>query len=332
MVDWNLYDMRLTARGQTSADRQTNYLQEDFEREYTKNPAYTEVIHNGSRQYFLVLRSEVPYRYKLVAPPNTSLLVGDSIVAFGEHWIVFRTRVADTVQITGEMWLCNHLFRWQNFNSDIIERWGVLDDGVYSSTLMGDDSIKSKNKQFKILLPLDDDTRKLYVDKRLAIDKVYDSFGNEILNVYIITGYDSVADNFGTGAHLLTLNIRSDEFLRDKDSIEHLICDYISADTTTTNPELLTCSITGSSYIRLGTNRKYIAKFFDIDGNEVSNITPVWTATPSLSGITAANSGNDFIVTVTDNESLSNQTITISLSDPDGLYNSSSISVDIINL
>lgn len=325
-MSWDLYRTKLYATGETPSERRVNQAKDDFIREAVKNPAYHKALRNGVEQEFLITRSEVPEKYKIVAFPGEDLAVGDEIEVFGEHWIVYQIRVEDTLQKNGIIWLCNHKFRWQNFALDIVEKWGVLDSGVYSTTIRGEAEIKYKDKQFKIILPLDNDTKELYVDKRLAVDKVFDSFGNEILNVYQITGYDAVADSFGKDGHLLTLNVRSDEFNRDLDNVEELICNYKDRSKIQNG---VNCEISGSDFIRIGTNRKYSVIFTNDEGNSVESSNILWTISPDSFGVYLEPDEQYVRIIVPDDESLMGNILNLSASSDIG---SGAINIKIIGL
>lgn len=311
---WELYETKLNAYGNTTRERQLEQAREDFYREAVKNPAYHKALRNGVEEDFLIQRTDKTERFKITAFPGCDLNIGDYIEVWGNVFLVYQTRIQDTLNKTGIIWLCNHKFRWQSYTPEIVERWGILDSGVYSTTIRGEDDIKYKNKQFKMIVPLDEETQKLYVDKRIAVDQMYDKRGNRILNVYQITGYDATGENFGEGSHILYLNLRSDEYDDDKDNYNEVLCDYI-APTDDEEPEEneLVCSIKGSSTIRLGTTRKFTPTFFGDDGAEVEDVTPEWSCDELPEGITATLSGNKFAITVADDPLLINKTVKIYL-------------------
>lgn len=328
---WELYEDKLNAYGKTQKDRQLEQAKEDFLRDAINNPSHFKVKRNGVEEDFLITRSDKTERFKITAFPGNDLNIGDYIEVWGETFLVYETRVQDTLNRTGVIWLCNHLFRWQNFTSDIIERWGILDSGVYSTTIRGETDVRYTNKQFKLLLPLDEDTKKLYIDKRLATDVMYNKNGKEILNVYQITGYDGTSENFGEGSHILYLNLRSDEFNDDIDNLSEKICNYISpTDGSTT--EKLNCSIDGSATIRLGTKRKYSAVFYDTDGNIVEDIIPVWTTSELPEGITLSEKDSKAVFTVVDNVSLLGTIVKLKLTDGEGKYEPAETEIEIIGL
>lgn len=312
---WELYETKLNAYGETTRERQLEQAREDFYREAVKNPAYHKALRNGVEQDFLIQRTDKTERFKITAFPGDDLNIGDYVEVWGETFLVYQTRVQNTLNKTGILWLCNHKFRWQSFTSEIIERWGILDSGVYSTTIRGEDDVKYKNKQFKMIVPLDEDTEKLYVDKRIAVDKMYDKRGNKILNVYQITGYDATGENFGEGSHILYLNLRSDEYNDDTDNYDEVICDYIMpGDVPEPGEDELLCEIKGASSIRIGTTRKYSAVFYDADGEEITGVTPVWSNDELPVGVTVSEAADGrYVIAIDDNTSLIGASIKIHL-------------------
>lgn len=328
---WELYETKLNAYGETTRERQLEQAREDFYREAIKNPAYHKALRNGVEQDFLIQRTDKTERFKITAFPGEDLNIGDYIEVWGETFLVYQTRVQTTLNKTGILWLCNHKFRWQSFTPEIIERWGILDSGVYSTTIRGEDDVKYKNKQFKMIVPLDEETTKLYVDKRIAVDKMYDKRGNKILNVYQITGYDATGENFGEGSHILYLNLRSDEYDDNTDNYDEVICDYIAQGEETEPQESeLACSIKGASAIRIGTNRKYTPVFLDSEGEEISGVTPVWSSDELPNGITSSESGGKLVISVADEVGLIGNSFKIYLT-ADG-YMTASADIEILAL
>lgn len=265
---------------------------ESLRRELMTSVHFMACTRNGHEQSFVVTPSEAYHKYEIEALPDEPLFVGDEIECMNEHWIVVKTRVASPFQTIGLMWLCNYKFRWQSFTPDIVERWGVLDSSVYSTTRDGDGNLVTPDKQFKLYFPKDADTAKLFIDKRLAVEVIYDASGKEVLNVYRITGYDSVSSSYGQGGHLLVLNARSEDYVPSRDSIEEMICDYIAP--SDTQPEW-DGNISGPSQIRAGKTRSYTADF-DVETWSLESDLPGLALTPD--GNTAALSvdlGDDLI-------------------------------------
>jgi len=282
----------------TANEARIREAKESLRRELVTSVHYMSCKRNGVEQGFVVTPSEAYHKYEIEALPDEQLFVGDEIECMNEHWIVVKTRVASPFQTIGLMWLCNFKFRWQNHTPEIIERWGVLDSGVYSTTRDGNGDLVTPDKQFKIYFPKDPDTAKLYIDKRLAVEVIYDANGNEILNVYRITGYDSVSTSYGQGGHLLVLNARSEDYVPGKDNIKELICDYIAPDDV---PPVGGGEITGMRTIRVGGARTYTADF-----NVVS-----WSVSHTMWGVAINGDNHTARLSVDLNDDLVGEIVTI---------------------
>lgn len=330
-MGWGAYEQMLHNTGYSFKERQLCQAREDFYRQAVNNPACQAAKRNGIEQQFLITRTEVPEKYKIVAFPDEDLDVGDYIDVFGERFLVIQSRVQDTLQKNGIMWLCNHKFRWQSFNDTIVERWAVLDSGVYSSTIRGEVMARTVDKQFKLYLPEDSETRKLFIDKRLAAETMCDKDGNTILNVYQITGYDATSESFGANGHLLVCNLRSDEYNRNTDNVTELICDYIE-NNGGSDGVLPVCSITGKESIRLGTTRKYTPTFYTVSGNEQTGIVPLWSFEGIPTHVTTSETNGVLAVNVPDNTELLGKSFNIVLNNDSLSYAQSKITVNIVGL
>lgn len=329
---WGLYDTCLNATGTNTRERAITAAKEAFLRSCVDNPGYNDAAkRNSVAQAFLFDRNDVEYKMNVVAMPGDELYVGDIIEAYGEYWICTRTRVFNEIHTTGLLWLCNHEFVFQNFSSDVIHRWGVLDSGVYSTTIAGDDVIQSADKQYKIYLPYDDATKKIYIDKRIATDVIYNSKGEEILDVYNITGVDAVSSSYGKGGHLFVLNARSGEYNHTTDNVELMLCDYIPPEDEVEEPkEAPKCQIKGRDFIRLGSYRNYEAEFISSDGTTADGIAAAWEVSPSYDGVTvSATEAGKLRVAVADREELIGAKLVVSVQDEAGIFAKAILEVEV---
>lgn len=305
-MDWGLYTRYTEMYGETDKERALNIAIEDFERDAVLSIAYRDdVLRNEKKQRFLVDRTDVPYKIKLVAFPGEDLFVGDEITIGNEHLIVQQTRSLNELQTTGVAWLCNYKFKFQNWSSDVIERWGVLDSGVYSTTLRGEYEVQELAKQFKIYLPYDEDTKKIFVDKRLAVGTRYDHLGKEMLEVYKVTGLNMEARSYGDGGHLLILEVRSDPYSPSMDSLEKMICDYIPPKEDEDFPAV----ISGRNNIALNSRRKYTIDYSSY---------VAWEIKDPFDGVFLTSEGSVAFISVSDTVSAVGRTITLVAKDIDG--------------
>ena len=288
---------------------------------------------NGEVQPMIITGTEVKYKYNVTTMPGDELYPGDIIEANGEHYIVVQTRSESPTYILGLAWLCNAKFRFQNWTPDIIERYGVLDSGVYSTTTGTDGTVTYLKRQFKIYLPSDEDTDKIYIDKRLAVGTMYDQFGNEILEAYVITGRTKFGKGgYGEGAHLLELNAKSSEEVGAKDNVAEMVCDYIAPDDDDedepTPTATLTCVISGRSTIRLGKSRTYSGIFYNEENALVTIDNPQWTM-EAPEGITLAADGATCVVTVPNDDDYVGAEILLILGDGGVNYKNAKMTVEV---
>lgn len=222
---WDIYDDFL---------KQKRYVSKNHNIEYAQNSLYDlanndasfqkDATRNGELQPLLALR-EADNTCKITIMPEDEMFVGDIVGCYGEHWIVVDVYTDEYGITTGTMWLCNHLLKFQNYGSDILETYCVIDDGTYSK--LTQKSITTAEAQYSMYLPLNSDTEKFYIDKRFAISDMYNKQGQKVLQVMQATWIDKIYQSGGKGNHLLKIRLQSDVYDANKDSVEHMVCDYI---------------------------------------------------------------------------------------------------------
>lgn len=282
-------------------------------------------LRNGTPQDFFFQMSDAYYKSVIVAMPGEDLCEGDLLTINGQHWLVVNVRLSNPVQRTGLAWLCNHLFRWQDWHGVIHDCWGVLDAGVYSTTVTSDYVVSSTNKQYKVYLPHTDETETLVIDKRIAISKRYDIDGNEILDVYRVTAYDPTSSSYGPDAHLLIAFLASDQFKESTDNVELMICDYNpDANAYKCETSVPALKISGKLSLRVGRTNTYSA-----DVADPQNI--VWGITPSADCCTVVfNNDGSVDVTAKNDTAFVGETILIEAIDASGEHNHASIEVEVV--
>lgn len=326
---YDAYRNSLAVRGNSARERAINQAYEDFERSVVDHPSYqADCLRNGVPQRFLIQRDTTMYRAEIVAFPGEDLFPGDIVECFGEHWICYQTSVASSIQTVGTLWLCNHLFRWQNGTSDIIECWGVLDSGVYSTTKTSGYEVNTPDVQYKIYLPIDEATKRLYVDKRIATNVRFDANGKEILEVYRLTRVDLTSQAYGKGAHLMLLNARSDDYVAEHDNIAERICDFIDPHEAVgpltppdSDPALLDATISGRSSVRIGGSRVYSTNISE---------DAVWSYSPVTDGVALSVEEGGVRLSAEARDELIGVVLTLTVCDSAGAYNPAHYDVEVI--
>lgn len=276
---------------------------------------------NGVDQRFVVSATQNSYKYNILAFPDEELNSGDIIECFGEFWIVVEIKVGNPLQRIGVMWLCNYVFRWQNNTSEIFETHGVLDSGVYSTTIEGTSKIQNLNKQYKIYLPYNENSKKMYVDKRIAVGTSFDANGNEILTCYKITGEDPVSRSYGSGGHLLVLNVVSDLYNSETDNLEELVCDYTAPSESNEDDSVSEIKISGRDSIAVGGSRSYSAV-------APGRVSVLWSIS-SVDGVDLETDGLTCTLSAQNLNRLVGSRIVLTAQDTAGIYRAASMEIEV---
>lgn len=271
MNTWDIYEEIL--RGTTAENREAsraNGVDSFFEAAASSANFHPKVMVNGVPIDLLVIRTKATL-ITLTAQPDSRIFPGDYVELFDETWLVIESKVDVYGIITAEAWLCNHLFRMQNFNGDLIERFGVVDTGSYSKNR--DEKIPVVNGEYTIYLPEDTETNKIYVDKRFAFGVVKDSEGKDILEVYKVAWIDTRSKNLGRGSHLYMMKLVRDVYDAQVDNRELMLCDYKhKAENINTDENFdIKITITGRDTIKIGTTRSFGVMIKDNSEKNVTN-------------------------------------------------------------
>lgn len=330
-LDWNLYTALIESNGKTEREELLNDTKAYFLNNAKNNLGYKDdVYYNGekTKRRFIIQRSESYNKVKVVSFPDEPLYSGDILQCDNEMLIVTATYLLNDVQTVGIAWISNLNLRFQNGTSDIIEIPAALDDGTYSTTVGSEKNIQYLNKKMRIYVPYNDDTKKIFIDKRLAIEVTNDKYFNPQLVVYKVVGINHSSVSFGKGSHLLELTIDSDTYSPSNDNIDEMICDYISPTDAPNPTQKLKCEIKGRPTVLLNNYRIYTPIFYDENNQEVTNIVPLWTLS-ELNGITSEIIDNKLKIVVNDNEDFIGSVVTLTLQDNDGVYEPCSMEVEV---
>ena len=330
-VNWPLYE-KLLGNG-LYTDRRSVVIEEavrSFVTGIVDDPAYQDsALVDGTTTPIIASRKST-LECSIKAAPETDIHIGDMVECFDETWIVVELYIDKVGIINGVMWLCNNVIRFQNRTPAINVRHCVVDDGTYSKKSADPDAYVPTNT-YKIYLTIDEATKMLFVDKRLAFGQIYSALGEQILEVYKVIGMDVKSKNFGAGSHLMVLTVQRDVYNATTDSLTDNLCDVFTANGDTVTPVVSgSCSIIGRDVARLGVTRKYIAKFTDVNGAETQAVA-IWSLTVP-NGVNAMKDGNEVVIEVPLDEALVGETINITLTDSKGLFGTYEKKVQVITV
>lgn len=341
---FDVYRTYLGGAGTSRYDRVVASAREDLLRHASDNPDYhPDTKRNDVVQPMILTRSGEDQSYNVICLPGDVVYAGDIIDAFGEKWIVMQSRADDTTHMTGVMHQCNHLFRFQNFTSEIVERWAYIKQSGYSSEVTGTNQLQKAEEQFAIYMSFDEGTSKMYTDKRLASHMEYDKYGQQSLSTFKVLAADQNTKSYNKGDHLLFIKAIRDVYSPTKDNIDELICDYITPGDTyvppepdpvpdPNQPELLRCEIVGTPSIMLGRSRTFKPVFYDRDGMDVTETVPTKWTYPDIDGVKFTEVESNLKITVGKDDTLIGTEFEITLSDTAGYYEPVKLTVEVANI
>lgn len=319
-VNWPLYERLLTnGRSTTGRDVAIQEALNALLGGMVDDPAYqSDALINGTNVPILANR-ESTTEATIKAPPLANLRIGDIIECLGETWLVIDLFTDKIGVINGKMWICNNVINFQNRTSTIHSRHCVIDDGSYT-TRSSNSEVYVPASTYKMYISIDEETRQLYVDKRLALGVIFNGSGDQILEVYKITGIDMKSKNFGVGSHLALITLQRDVFDAGADDISKEICNIIlSEDDIPSSNVAGYCDISGKDTIRIGRSRSYPVEFYTANGQAVQGIEAQWNV-EAPQGVVVDVSGNECIVNVPLEPNLVGAVIELTVSDAEGLY------------
>lgn len=133
----------------------------------------------------------------------------------------------------------------------------------------------------------------------------------------------------------MVMSLQRDVYDPNTDDIVRNLCDVYVEPQNSVVPALSgSCIIVGRDAIRIGTSRKYTAMFADAEGNEISDVTPIWhvSVPEGATGIAVSESFGMVTITVPLSEALIGVEITLSVTCEDGIYGSYEKKVQVITV
>jgi|GEM_PF-1398592 len=290
--------------------------------ERNSSASQEEALRNGEPQPMLIVRMKTK-EIKITAFVGDELYVGDIVDCFSEKWLVMEAFTNENGIRYGTAWACNHIFRFQNGTQTVLERHGIIDDGNYITGAKAYTQLPLEQGYYRVYLPLDEDTKKIFVNKRFAIGNTYNERLEPILSVIRAVWIDPKSRCVGDGSHLLSIRMERDVHNAQEDNAEEMVCNYISATAPSSDPPpgnpdpdnpMLRCVIEGRETVRIGTQRTFTVKVVN-EANEAVDITGVdfvWTYN-SIAGIVFTPNGTQLNIQVPLNLSLIGSVIELSV-------------------
>ena len=266
---WNTYSSYLGQYGFTDRDRIINETKSMYADKIQHSPSFHEVDVDGENMSMQINSTKENNKKTFCAMPDERVALGQIVTWNDMHWLITEIDFDDTLYLTGTIEQCNRQVTWQNQNTgEIIKRWCVASKPYYSN-LAEDKTVTVSTREFKIMLPYDDESILVDLDRRLLLEKI-----NNHPKAYRITSVDSITNRYEdleeTGSGFLVWNVTQDQFDANKDNAELMVADYIEFENlgsqNTDNTDITKCIISGINYIKAGIGKRtYTCVCYDGD-------------------------------------------------------------------
>lgn len=246
MINWDLYAKQLQHKGMTSRDRIISREKEALIAQFEKAPSAKNTLVDGELKKMIVSSTQALNEKTFVLMPGDTIKIGDIVVWENLHWLVVELDFDNTIAYKGRIAQCNRQIRWQNpVTKDIIERWCLMTK-PYTSNVTNGTQISVSNREYKVQIPYDDETKLVDLDKRFMLELI-----NGKPRTYSCTSVDqqtNVYQDLENG--FIVWNLSQDEAGRPGDNAELMICDYVEPEENL--PSSVKASITGMDVLRAG--------------------------------------------------------------------------------
>ena len=242
---------------------------------------HNDTLVDGKPQELIVARNKnVPKEKKIYAAPGEEFSLGALVDCFDCKWLVTEVDPNHEQYFSGKMEQCNREIQWQDDETlEIVSQWITMDKPYFSNL---DENAHStiSTRMFKVYLPYDKYSSKLYVDKRIMLEVID---GNPI--TYRITSVDISTQRFVYKDGIegfICLYIEQDQYNPKTDRKDLMICNYIDPDSrgnfdkkAEIIPKIL---FTGEvPEVKIGgSEKKFSAKFIDESGIDIF-AEPKWS-------------------------------------------------------
>lgn len=221
----------------------------------------------------VTVKFQTPYTYPVT--------VGDIIYNSkqDEYFICTEAFNIDDMHYEGKFTLCNWILKWQKKDGTILE-YPCYDMNAtqYNSGEQSNSHFTVPSYQHMLTLPSDENTIALDTPQRFYLDK---NTANP--TSFIVTQNDTTSHNYGKKG-LVKLTVFAHPNNVDADRPDLGICDYIDVSDDNNIEDICCCRVAkaviehSTSTIKSGGDAQtFIGKFYDKNGNEITDIVPHWT-------------------------------------------------------
>lgn len=326
-MDWSPFEKNVKASGNSRRERELNKARHYLNKYGENNPSYKKVKINGVDDVLAINTGTQPYYKKFHTLPDHQINAGDYVEWANAIWLVKTADFDDELIIDGALQQCNYVLRWQDDNLNIIDRQVVSQGATaYNTGLLDKELLTIGYNQLLVLIPFDDDTKKLGRNKRFFLSNTIND-----MRPYKITSFDTTT-NIYNGHGYISMMLSEDQLQKD-DNVELQICNYHEKEnidiTENTRSEISYKSTKIKSGYKKGTT--FTANFYNGE-NLVDGINPKWEIKCNFKeDLKIVEDGNKITISL-DNDDLINQHLSLTLSDTEENYTADEILLEVVGL
>ena len=326
-MDWSSFEKNAKASGNSRRERELNKARHYLNKYGENNPSYKKVKINGIDDVLAINTGTQPYYKKFHTLPDHQINAGDYVEWANAIWLVKTADFDDELIIDGALQQCNYVLRWQDDNLNIIDRQVVSQGATaYNTGLLDKELLTIGYNQLLVLIPFDDDTKKLGRNKRFFLSNTIND-----MRPYKITSFDTTT-NIYNGNGYISMMLSEDQLQKD-DNVELQICNYHEKEnidiTENTRSEISYKSTKIKSGYKKGTT--FTANFYNGE-NLVDGINPKWEIKCNFKeDLKIVEDGNKITISL-DNDDLINQHLSLTLSDTEENYTADEILLEVVGL
>lgn len=264
----------------TEKDTQVEDVRRRFSYDFdTSINAVYDASRNEVQQDFIIVPTKEQNKCNVITRPGEEISIGDIIFWNKLHWLVTDKNFQSEIYNSATIVRCNRIIKWQNVKTlEIISRW-CLCTKPYTSNIEDGKILSTSNREYKIQLPFDSETRLIDLDKRFLLEEI-----GGVPRAYKMTSVDTLTNRYeDIDGGFLIWNLTQDTYDVHKDNAELMIADYIDpgappAPPPGPDPTLLKCEILGRDCIKCGASAiRYDGIFYLSDNKTVAqNINMEW--------------------------------------------------------
>lgn len=244
-------------------------------------------------------------------------------------WLITKIDQTNEFEINGELKQCVYNLSWQNSIGEIIRRWCVIEEYSVGDGLDISNQIRAVDGIYKIKLSFDSETKQIKENKRFLID----AEGIYPPHAYKVTTPNMITQNYSQNGNIVTLIVVKDTFNPKLDNSDLMLANYfvptdINPPSSNENYSIIKCSNPLNQISIGGSTRTLSPIFYDNVNTINTSIIANWSYVLPLgyeNQFIVSFAGNDMKIKVLDNNYLIGKSVSVTVSDNNSNYSSSTI-------